>query len=355
MCIDIKKELGIAPRHVSHKAKKEAVSHWNLVAKPLHSLGKLEEMIIDLAGIYDTCDITKLSPAVLVYCADNGVVEEGISQSTSEVTTMVANSLATGRSNVNLMSRYSDAKVIPVDIGMKDDVSIEGLVNKKISNGTKNFFIEPAMTKQECLRAIKTGIDMVKETKEQGYNILAIGEMGIGNTTTSSAIASVLLDKPVETMTGRGAGLSDKGLKRKIEVIEKSIKLHNLKQNDAFEVLRCVGGYDIAGMAGTCIGGMIYDIPVILDGFISAVAALVATSLIPECNDYLLASHVSKEPAAASVINSLGKEAIIHADMCLGEGTGAVLLFPILNIALDEYNSAHTFTEINLEQYEELT
>ena len=178
--------------------------------------------------------------------------------------------------------------------------------------------------------------------------------MGIGNTTTSSAVASVLLKQPVEEMTGRGAGLTSEGLVRKINAIKKAIALNEPDPEDAIDVLAKVGGLDIAGMAGVFLGGAVYGIPVVMDGFISCVSALIAMRICPAARDYILASHVSNEPAAHLILENMGKEAIIHADMCLGEGTGAVALFPILDLAAAVYHSMSTFDDIHVEQYEEL-
>ena len=212
----------------------------------------------------------------------------------------------------------------------------------------------PAMTREQAVKGIEAGIAMVEELKEKGYQILATGEMGIGNTTTSSAVASVLLKQSVESMTGRGAGLTSEGLVRKIAAIRKAIEVNQPDPEDAVDVLAKVGGLDIAGMTGVFLGGAVYHIPVVMDGFISCVAALIAMEICPAAGDYIIASHVSKEPAAHLILEHMKKEAILHADMCLGEGTGAVALFPILDLAAAVYSSMSTFDEIHVEQYEEL-
>ena len=220
--------------------------------------------------------------------------------------------------------------------------------------GTRNMVKEPAMTREEAVKGIEAGIEMVSRLKAKGYGLLATGEMGIGNTTTSSAVASVLLDRPVEEMTGRGAGLSSDGLNRKITAIKKAIDKHQPDPKDAIDVLAKVGGLDIAGMAGVFIGGAAFSVPVVIDGFISCVAALIAQRICPTVGDYMIASHVSKEPAAHLILEALGKEAVIHGDMCLGEGSGAVALFPFLDMGTAVYQSMSTFDDIHVEQYEEL-
>ena len=222
---------------------------------------------------------------------------------------------------------------------------------RKISYGTKNFAKEPAMTREQAEAAILTGIDIIKEMKDEGYRIIATGEMGIGNTTTSSAICAALLNKPVEDVTGRGAGLSTEGLHKKIAVIKEAIKKYECDKKDAIDVLACVGGYDIAGMAGLFLGGAIYNVPVVIDGFISAVSALVASRICPDVTGYILPSHVSAEPAGRMLLEALGMEPFLTCDMCLGEGSGAVALFPILDMAMAVYKGMGTFDENNIETY----
>ena len=212
----------------------------------------------------------------------------------------------------------------------------------------------PAMTRAQAVQALEAGIEMVRRLKEDGYGLLATGEMGIGNTTTSSAVASVLLNQPVETMTGRGAGLSGDGLTRKINAIKKAIEVNHPNPGDAIDVLAKVGGFDIAGMAGMFLGGAAFGVPVVIDGFISCVAALIAQRICPAAGEYMIASHVSKEPAAQLILKALGKEAVIHGEMCLGEGSGAVALFPFLDMGIAVYESMSTFDDIHVEQYEEL-
>lgn len=211
------------------------------------------------------------------------------------------------------------------------------------------------MTREEAVAAIEVGIQYVSELKEKGYGIFATGEMGIGNTTTSSAIASVLLDVEPEIVTGRGAGLSTEGLNRKVEVIRQAISLHKPQKDDAIDVLAKVGGFDIAGLVGVFLGGAANRVPVVVDGFISAVAALVAVRICPAVSDYILASHVSKEPAGMMLLDALGKKPALTCDMCLGEGTGAVALFPLLEMGLHIYQRMSTFEEIDLENYVPLT
>lgn len=334
------------------QAMEAAVAHWNSIAKPLHSLGKLEDLVVQLAGITGTPNVQIGKRALVAMCADNGVVEEGVTQSGQEVTAIVAENFLKAETTACIMAKKCGADVYPVDVGMASDTKVR--TDLKVAHGTKNMAKMPAMTREEAVKAIEAGIHMAEELQKEGYQILATGEMGIGNTTTSSAVASVLMEEHVETMTGRGAGLSSEGLVRKIQVIKDAIALHKPDREDAIDVLAKVGGFDIAGMAGVFLGGAALKIPVIMDGFISCVAALVAVRICPEASGYILASHVSKEPAARLILEHLQKEAVIHGDMCLGEGTGAIALLPLLDLGISVYHSMSTFEEIHVEQYEEL-
>ena len=339
---------------LDENAMEEARAHWMTVGKPLFSLGSLEDAVIQIAGIKGTSDFELRKRGLIIMCADNGVVEEGVTQTGQEVTAIVADNFTRGETSVCIMAEEAKVDLFPVDVGMATDVPSVTKKEYKVMYGTHNFAKEAAMTREEAVAAIEVGIQMVKKCAEAGYEILATGEMGIGNTTTSSAVASVLLGKPVEDMTGRGAGLSGEGLVRKINAIKKAIALNNPDRADVIDVLAKVGGLDIAGMTGVFIGGAALGMPVVMDGFISCVAALIAMKLCPTAGDYILASHVSKEPAAHLILEHMGKEAILHADMCLGEGTGAVTLFPVLDMAAAVYHSMSTFEDIHVEQYEEL-
>lgn len=329
-----------------------AQKRWDSIAKPLHSLGKLETLITQIAGIEGTADIDISKRGLTAMCADNGVVEEGVTQTGQEITALVAENFLKGITTVCVMCKQCGAEVFPIDVGIAVDTKVR--TDLKVAYGTKNMTKGPAMTREEAIRGIEAGITVANELKEKGYKVLVTGEMGIGNTTTSSAVASVLLNQPVETMTGRGAGLSSDGLQRKINAIKKAIEINKPDAEDVIDVLAKVGGLDIAGMAGVFLGGAALGMPVLMDGFISCVSALIAVRICPAVSDYIIASHVSKEPAAHLILEHLGKEAIIHGDMCLGEGTGAVALLPVLDLAAEVYTSMSTFGEINMDNYEEL-
>ena len=339
-------------RPLNREAMESAGKRWDSIAKPLHSLGKMEDLVIQIAGIQETPDISVKKRALVSMCADNGVVEEGVTQTGQEVTAIVAENFLSGDTSACVMCRQCGTDVFPVDVGMVVNTKVP--TDLKVAMGTKNMTKEPAMTREEAIKGLEAGIEMVRRLKEKGYTLLATGEMGIGNTTTSSAVASVLLDEPVEKMTGRGAGLSGEGLNRKIAAIKKAVEVNKPDPSDAIDVLAKVGGFDIAGMAGVFLGGAALRVPVVIDGFISCVSALIAKKICPTAGDYMIASHVSKEPAARLLLEALEKEAVIHGDMCLGEGSGAVALFPYIDMGIAVYESMSTFEDIHVEQYEEL-
>lgn len=332
-------------------AMAECKKRWDSIAKPLHSLGKLEDLLVQVAGITGDHRMHLQKKALVPMCADNGVVAEGVTQSGQEVTAIVSENFLKGKTSATVMCRSVGADVFPVDIGVAVDTCI---INKKIAYGTKNMAVEPAMTRQEAIQAIEVGISMVKELKDKGYGIIATGEMGIGNTTTSSAIAAVLLEEPVEVVTGRGAGLSSAGLDKKVSTIKNAIAMHKPDKNDAVDVLSKVGGFDIAGITGMFLGGAVYHVPIVIDGFISAVGALAAGVICPLAKEYMLSSHVSKEPAAYMILDALGMSPYLTCDMCLGEGTGAVTLFPIIDMAAAVYQEMSTFDDIKVEEYKPL-
>ena len=343
------KEYKITP--VDKKAEALCQKRWDSIAKPLHSLGKMEDYLVQTAGITGDANVKFDKKALIVMCADNGVVAEGVTQSEQNVTAIVSENFLSDKATAAILCRKTGAEIFPIDIGIAVDTKLE---NHKIAYGTRNMAKEPAMTREEAERAMEVGVQKVAELAGKGYKIIATGEMGIGNTTTSSALASYFLNEDVEKMTGRGAGLTSKALEKKIAVVRKAIEDYSPSFTDAVDALAALGGFDIAGLAGVFIGGAIYHVPIVMDGFISTTAALTATRICPECADYIMASHVSKEPAAEKVLAAMGKEAALHCEMCLGEGTGAVTLFPILDLAVEIYEQISTFEDVDIEAYVEL-
>ena len=328
---------------------------WDSVAKPLGSLGILEDHIVRIAGAQGTPDVSLARKAVVAMCADNGVVAQGVTQTGQEVTAVVAENMARGASSVCRMAKIAGADVVPVDIGVARPVSGHSLLQRNIRRGTADFTAGPAMTREECEKAILTGVDIVENLAAEGYCLLATGEMGIGNTTTSSAVLAVLLSADPAAVTGRGAGLSTEGLGRKIDAIRRGIEINRPDPADPIDVLAKVGGLDIAGLTGVFLGGALRRIPVLIDGLISSTAALCARRLCPAAGDYMLATHASAEPAGAAVLEELELKAILHAAMRLGEGTGAVAVMPILDMALAIYRDMSTFQQMDIDAYEHLS
>ena len=346
---ELKKEI----RPLDETSMEQAKEHWIKIAKPLFSLGKLEDAVIQMAGIKETPDYELKKKALVIMCADNGIVEEGVTQTGQEVTAVVADNFTKSSTSVCAMSKVAGVDLFPVDIGMAVDVPSVTVKEEKVAYGTRNFSKEPAMTREEVWQAIEIGIRKVEQLKEQGYEIIATGEMGIGNTTTSSAVASVLLSVAPEQVTGRGAGLSSAGLEKKISVIKDAIANYQPDKEDPVDVLSKVGGLDIAGLTGVFLGGALYRVPVI-DGFISSVAALCAARMVPVSKSYFLPSHVSKEPAGAMLLEALELSPLLTCNMSLGEGTGAVAVIPILEMGLSVYREMTTFEKAKIEQYEVL-
>ena len=341
-------------RPFDQKAADAAWDWWDSLCKPLRGMGMLEEMIVQLAGIYGTEKIDSLNPVVVIMGADNGVVAEGVSQTGSEVTAQVLENMGDRISSVCIMSRVEGLEVIPVNIGMFTDGKHPRIWNRPVRYGTGNIAKEPAMTREEADRAIVTGIEVVKELCGQGYRMIITGEMGIGNTTPSSAIASVLLSKDPAEVTGRGAGLSSQALEHKIEVIRQAIAINQPDKDDILDVVSKVGSLDIAGMIGCYIGGAVMGVPVLIDGFISSIAAYCAAKLSPACRPYMVATHCSAEPAGQMMLDALGMKAPIQAGMHLGEGTGAVTAYSLYKYALALYNGLPSFREAKVEQYQHL-
>ena len=336
-------------------ASSAAKARWDSIAKPLGSFGVLEEMIQKIAAVQGSDAVDISHRTAVVFCADHGIVEEGVTQCGSAVTAVCAKAIAEGTSNVNAVGHAFHADVLAVDIGIKTDADTNKIMRNKIASGTRNFTKEPAMTEEQMTAAIITGMDIVRDLKAAGMQIIVSGEMGIGNTTPASAIASVLLGLPPEAVTGRGSGLSDDGLQRKISVIRRGIELHQPSADRPLHLLQTLGGLEIAGMTGLFLGGAVYHMPVVIDGVISAAAAALAYQINPLCAEYMLASHCSGEPAASGLLQMMHLKPIIDAGLRLGEGTGGLLLLPLLDGALALYRHAHTFEEENMERYRKLS
>lgn len=333
-------------------AKKAAIERWNSIAKPLRGLGLLEDTVTKIAGIKGGADFVLKKRVAVVMCADNGVVAEGVTQTGSEVTAVVAAEIAAGRSSVNCLAGVYGAEVLAVDMGMNTRVT--GVLDRRAADGTGNIAHGAAMSLATAERAVSAGMDIVRDLKNKGTDIIAAGEMGIGNTTTAAAVASALLGLPAETAVGRGAGLSDAGLRRKIAAVHMALERNRPDPADPMDVLTKLGGLDIAGMTGLFLGGAVYRIPVIIDGLISLSAAALAAKIAPLSKEFMLASHVSREPASQMLMTALGLSPVITAGLALGEGTGALMLLPLLDGAMAVYNGAHRFDGLPMERYVDL-
>ena len=328
-----------------------ARARWDGLAKPLGSLGALEDAVVRIAAHTGTAEVTLRRRSLLVFCADNGVVAQGVSQSGADVTAAVAGALGQGVSTVNFMARAADCAVIPVDVGILDGGALPGVMDRRVRNGTGDISLGPAMTRDECVRAVEIGAELVRERRAAGDELILLGEMGIGNTTTTCAVASVLLNEPPETLAGRGAGLSSAGLARKIAAIRRALAVNCPDPADPIDVLGKVGGLDLAALCGAVLGGAAYGMPVLLDGVITNAAALCAVRLCPAAAKALLTSHVSAEPAARRMLDALGLPPLICAGLRLGEGSGAVAALGLLDQALAVYNSGHTFGRLGIDAY----
>ncbi len=359
----------LAGRFVSAAASFRCKRTWDSLAKPLGSLGRLEDLIIQSAGIYRSCRVTFEKPLLYVVCADNGVIEEGVSQSDHTVTAAVAGALARGASTVSYMARQTGCAVIPVDAGLKEPLSPDqynlfpgGFKSGAgiyplcppaagLMAGTRNMAKGPAMSEEICRLALQKGRDLALRAKKEGFDVLLTGEMGIGNTTSSAAVISVFLQADPSVTAGRGAGLSEAGLQRKTEVIRNAILLNAPDPADPVQVLASVGGLDLAVLAGIMLGAADCGLPVILDGIASNAAALAAVRIDPDVREVLLPSHLSTEPGSDLIMGDLGLRPVLQAGMRLGEGTGAVCVLGLLKTALAVYNSGHVFADLAMEPY----
>ncbi|MHA7963157.1 nicotinate-nucleotide--dimethylbenzimidazole phosphoribosyltransferase [Paenibacillus sp. CAU 1782] len=330
-------------RPFDEAAAAEARQHSDRLTKPPGSLGKLEEIAAQLAGVTGTLWPDLSSRAVVVMAGDHGVCEEGISAFPQEVTPQMVLNFLNGGAAVNVLARAAGAKVVCVDVGVASPISHPGLVSRKAVWGTANMTKGPAMTKEETLSALIAGLDTANELADSGTALFATGEMGIGNTTASAAIVSALTGLSPEETVGRGTGISDEGLLRKRVVVEKALEVNKPDRNEPLDVLSKVGGAEIAGLVGVIIGAASRRCPIVIDGYISSTAALVAARLAPACIPYMIGSHVSQELGHPALLKEIGLSPLLTLDMRLGEGTGAVLCFHLLDASLALMGQMATF------------
>ena len=316
------------------------------LAKPPGSLGRLEDLSIQLAGITGNVHNKMEKKHLLVFAADNGVVEENVASAPQSVTLMQTINLTRHKTGASTLCRHFGCGITVCDVGVNADIREEKVLNRKIAYGTRNIVKGPAMTRAQAEQAVETGIQLAMETEA---DVLGIGEMGIGNTTTSSAVLSVLLDADVEAVTGRGGGITDDSFRKKKEVIRTAIAVNRPDKNDVLDVLSKVGGFDIAAMCGGFIGAAASRRPVVIDGFISAVAALCACRLCPEVRDYLVPSHLSFEIGYKLAMDAMNLQPLFSLGMRLGEGSGCPIAFEMLSAACAIINDMATFAQAGID------
>ncbi len=330
----------------NHAVANQARDRQQMLTKPSGSLGRLEELSVQLAGMTGKARPRFSHKAVVTMAADHGIVVEGVSAYPAEVTPQMVLNILHGGAAINVLARQADARVIVVDIGVAYDFEgVQGLVHRKIARGTRNMHKDPAMTRAQAEEAVQAGIEIVQTEIKNGLDLVATGDMGIGNTTASSAITAVLTGKPVEQVTGRGTGLDDAGLSRKVDLIKEAISVNNPDPADALDVLSKLGGLEIAGLAGVIIGAAAQRVPVVVDGFISGAAALTAAELAPEVKPFLIASHQSVEIGHQAIWEKLGLHPLLDLGLRLGEGTGSVLAFHLIEAATRILDEMATFSE----------
>lgn len=337
----------IVPTDSSAAAKAQA--HLDALAKPPKSLGKLEQLAIRLAAIKGNSDISVKKRALLVFCADNGVVEEGVSSAPDTVTLMQTMNLARGLTGAGTLAKFVNADTFVYDVGVKYNVDEPLVINEKIARGTKNILKSPAMTLNEAHRALLCGAKAAIRAKELGYDVIGIGEMGIGNTTTSSAVLAALTGLDADELTGRGGGLTDAAYENKKRIIKAALEKSAPNSGNPIDVIQKVGGFDIAAMTGAYLGAAASRLPVVIDGFIGAVSALAAKRICPLSVQYMLPSHISCERGYTYAMRELGLEPMLDMDMRLGEGSGCTLAFMLLDAAEAVFKNMATFAQAKID------
>lgn len=329
----------------------QAQARLDRLTKPQGSLGRLEELAAQYAMITGEMKPAVPRGAVFTFAADHGVAAEGVSAYPSEVTPQMVFNFLRGGAGVNVLARHAGVDVRVVDIGVAYEFgTVPGLIQKKVMRGTNNLLSEPAMSRAQAEQAMMVGIELATEAIEQGLGLIGTGDMGIGNTTASSAITSVMTGRPVAEVTGRGTGIDDAAHARKVTVIQQALAVHRPDRTDALDVLSKVGGLEIAGLAGLMLGAAAARVPVVLDGFIAGAAALIAVGLQPRSRDYLIASHRSVERGHQVILDYLGLKPLLDLDLRLGEGTGACLGMSLVFAAIKIMTEMATFGEAGVSE-----
>ncbi len=334
-------------------AMAEARDRQDKLTKPAGSLGRLEELSIQIAGIKGKARPGIENKAMITMAGDHGVVDEKVGNWPREVTAQMVENFLRGGAGINVLARQAGARIVFVDMGVASDLKPDPqLIVRKIGYGTKNMCLGPAMTKEQAIKAVEAGIDIVSGEADKGLDIVGTGDMGIGNTTASSAIFAAMTGKPVEEVTGRGTGLNDEQLAHKIDVIKRALLVNKPDPSQPLDVLAKVGGFEIGGLAGVMLGAAARRIPIVIDGFISGAAALIAMALAPQLKDYIIAAHVSAEAGHAAMLKHMGLKPLLNLDMRLGEGTGAALGIFIVEAAVRTLNEMATFAEAGVSEGE---
>jgi nicotinate-nucleotide--dimethylbenzimidazole phosphoribosyltransferase len=337
---------------LDESAMNAARERQNILTKPAGSLGRLEELSIQIAGITGKNIPTIKDKVIITMAGDHGVVAEGVSAYPQEVTPQMVLNFLAGGAAINVLARHIGARVVVVDMGVANEIPTmdEKLIRRRVGLGTMNLAKGPAMTRAQAEESIQSGIETVLAEISRGADIIGTGDVGIGNSTASAAIACALMNQPPEKIAGRGTGVDDDGLKRKISVIARALDVNKPNADDALDVLTKVGGFEIGGLAGVMIGAASKNIPVMVDGFISTAAAMVAVTLAPQCKNYLIAAHRSKENGHGIMLEWLGLKPLLDLDLRLGEGTGAALGISLAEAACKILAEMATFGEAGVSQ-----
>ncbi|MDP4182178.1 MAG: nicotinate-nucleotide--dimethylbenzimidazole phosphoribosyltransferase [Bacillota bacterium] len=337
---------GIRPP--DYESMEKASKRLDSLIKPIGSLGELEQIAIKLAGITGAIHNEINRKCMIVMSADNGICEEGVSACPQSITALQTVNILKGLAGISALSKHAKSDVKVVDIGINANINYSGLIKRKVRMGTANMSKGPAMSRDEAVKAIETGIEIVKELVKEGYNLLGTGEMGIGNTSTSSAILIAFTGIEADKVIGKGAGMTDEGYEAKKSIIMKALELNKPDKNDAIDVLSKVGGLDIAGMAGCFLSAAYYRTPIVIDGFISAAAALLAYKINPLVKEYMIPSHISAEPGYTYIMEHIGLKPFLDLNMRLGEGTGCPIAFNIIEASTHIINDMATFDELDI-------
>lgn len=330
------------------EAQKKAWDRIDSLATPTRALGRLNDIAAQLAGIMGTPTPKVNKKCVVVMGGDHGVVAEGVTAYPQEITVAMMLTFVKGGAGINCLSKHVGSDVIVVDVGVNGEVDFPGIIQKKVRRGTNNMVLGPAMSREDAIAALEVGIETAIKQIDAGYDLLATGDMGIGNTTPSSALLAVFGNLSPEEVCGRGTGVNDEGLKKKIEAIKKAIEVNKPDPQDAIDVLSKVGGLEIAGLAGVILGAAAKKRPILIDGFISSAAALVASRIAPLSLKYMIGSHCSAEQAHKLMLETVGLEPVLTMSMRLGEGTGAALTMPIVEAATKILTDMFTFADLGV-------